>query len=212
VLHLMKVRELKRYLAWKPVEFWLALTALVGVIVIDILPGLLIAVVLSLLMLVWRASRPLGSVLGKVPGEEGGYSSVERHPDNLTTPGLVIFRFDRPLFFANEVPLRDLVRGLLKSDSPPTMIVLDLQLCPDLDISAVDMLLKLVDEAGEAGIEVVFAEVIAAVREILHRSGLLEKVGEDHILPNVDEAVRYFKQVKAQGGEEASPEGPVNPS
>jgi SulP family sulfate permease len=177
VLHLMKVRELKRYLAWKPVEFWLAVTALVGVIAIEILPGLLIAVVLSLLMLVWRASRPLGSVLGKVPGEEGGYSSIERHPENRIVPGLVIFRFDRPLFFANEVPLRDLVRGLLKRDPPPTMIILDLQLCPDLDISAVDMLLKLVDEAGAAGIEVVFAEVIAAVREILRRSGLLEKVG-----------------------------------
>lgn len=142
-----------------------------------------------------------------MPGEEGGYSSIARHPENRKVPGLTIFRFDCPLFFADEIPMRDMVRSLLKSDPVPGMIVLDMQLCPDLDISSMDMMLKLVDKAAAAGIAVVFAEVISAVRDAFRRSGMLEKIGEDHVFLTVNEAVKLFQEGKGK----ANPEEPVSP-
>jgi len=87
------------------------------VLVFDILPGLLLAVVLSLVLLIYRASRPQGSILDKVPGQYA-YSDIARHPENETVPGLFIFRLNVPMFFANNAPLRERLKEMIRTTDP----------------------------------------------------------------------------------------------
>jgi MFS superfamily sulfate permease-like transporter len=107
VSHLMQVRQMRRFYALQRSDFWLGMLALLGVITIDVLPGLLIAVGASLLLFVYRASRPHVAVLGKVPETADAYTDLQRHPANQVLPGLVIVRLDAPLFFANAAVVRE---------------------------------------------------------------------------------------------------------
>ena len=102
---LMDVAALRRYWRLRRLDFVLALTALMGELVFDVLPGLLLAVVVSLILLIYRASRPHLAVLGKVPGQHA-YASAEQHSEYTTVPGLLIVRVDAPLFFANDTTAR----------------------------------------------------------------------------------------------------------
>ena len=192
VTHLMKVKEMRRIYRLSPREFARAMTALLGVIILEILPGLLIAVVLSLLLLIWKASRPAGAILGRVPGEPGAYSSLERHSENETVEGLTIFRFDGPLFFANASLLRDRVNEILKAVPAPRAVLIDMQATSVLDVSSVDMLRKIVADARGKGIEIMFCEVIDPVRKMFKRSGLLETVTESRIFRTTEEGVQSY--------------------
>ena len=203
VMHLMKVKELRRIYRLRRMEFALAMVALVGVVTLEILPGLLLAVVLSLLLLIWKASLPVGTALGRVPGEPGAYSSIERHPGNQPVEGLAIFRFDVPLFFANASQLHDRLGELMKADPPPQALLIDLQSSPNLDVSSLDMLSKLVTEAQAKNITIMFCEVIEAVRQSFEKAGLSEKLGEGRIFRTVDEGVQAYLEAKGKPGAEA---------
>lgn len=198
VIHLMKVGEMRRFHRLRPSEFWLAMVALVGVLVWDILPGLLIAVVLSLLLLIWNASRPGIDELGRVPEKPGEYSSMARHPDNETIEGLRILRVDAKLFFANSSLVREKVEEVLKSDPRPSAVMLDLQASDDLDISSTDMLSKLLGQAETAGVELLFVEVTTPVKEMLRTSGLMDRIGEEKVVRTIDEGVNYFLEDTAR--------------
>jgi sulfate permease, SulP family len=121
---LLDVGALRRYWRLRRTSFVLALVALLGVLVYDILPGLLLAVVLSLALLIYRASRPQGSILGRVPGKQV-YADIERHPENERVPGLLIFRLNAPLFFANDAPLRDRIKELVRTNDPTPRAVIN---------------------------------------------------------------------------------------
>lgn len=192
VAHLMRVSKMRLYYGLNRTEFWLAMTALMGVIAIEILPGLLIAVALSLMLLVWKASRPPINEIGRVPGMPGEYGSMARHPENETVPGLIILRIEAPLFFANAGTVRDRLRSIIRGSPPPEAVIVDMQFSNELDISAADMLSKLMDEAQAAGVEVMFTEAIGPVRDMFRRTGLADKVGEENIYRTVDEGVRAF--------------------
>jgi sulfate permease, SulP family len=198
VMHLMKVKELRRFYKLRRFEFALAVVALAGVVTLDILPGLLLAVVLSLLLLIWKASLPVGTALGRVPGEPGAYSSVERHPGNQPVEGLTIFRFDVPLFFANASQLHDRLGELMKADPPPQALLIDLQSSTLLDVSSTDMLLKLVTEAQAKNVTVMFCEVIEPVRQSFEKAGIAEKLGEGRIFHTVDEGVRAYLRTRGK--------------
>jgi sulfate permease, SulP family len=119
VSHLLKVRQMRRFYALQRSDFWLGMLALLGVITIDVLPGLLIAVGASLLLFVYRTSRPHVVVLGKVPATADAYTDLKRHPANQVIPGLVIVRLDAPLYFANAALVREDLRMLLAASAPP---------------------------------------------------------------------------------------------
>jgi MFS superfamily sulfate permease-like transporter len=193
ILGLFNVAELKRYYAQRKTDFALATTALVGVISTDVMTGLMIAVLLSLVMLLYRASRPYIAVLGKRPDAPGQYIDVSRHQDAEYVPGLVILRLDAPLYFFNANVARTQILTRLKSDPPPQAILLDLGASADLDIGTSDMLQALTSDLRDAKTDLLFAQVRGSVRDRMRLTGLLEHIGEEHIYMTVDAAVRAFE-------------------
>ncbi len=193
VSHLMRWRQMRRFYAINPIEFWLGIVALVGVLAIDVLPGLAIAVILSLAVVLYRSSRPYGSVLGQVPGEPGVYTDIQRHPENKSIPGLLIFRLNAPLYFANaSLFYRRLKKLIGRSDPPTKSLIVDMVTTDELDITSIEMLEKLAAELDRSGIEIMVAEVHQPVRETARRSGLAERLDKARVFPTVDAAVQDF--------------------
>lgn len=191
VSHLWKVAELRRYYNLRQLEFWLALATLVGVITIDVLPGLVIGVISMLLLVVYRASKPHIGSLGRVPGENGAYGDLSRHPDYERLPGVLALRLESPLFYANATPVRDLIKVLVGAcDPPPKVLILDAGTNDRLDITSADMLIGLVRTMRSAGVEVALADVRQPVIDMAERVGLVEQLGENRIFHTVDEAVQ----------------------
>ena len=167
-----------------------ALAALVGVLVLGVLPGLGIAVGLSLAILIYRASRPRAVLLGRVPNEHT-YSDMARHPENETIPGLLIFRLDGQLFFANAGFAVDRLNQFLSVIQPPPRVVIwNLETTADIDVSAAQSLIRLVHDLRDSGRDLVFARTGSLVLDVFGRSGLLDVLGEDHLFLTVDGAVQ----------------------
>ena len=179
VSHLWKVAEFRRYYIERPVEFWLGLATLLGVVVIDVLPGLVIGVVAMLLLVIYNASRAHVGVLGRAPDAPGAYGDVSRHGDYRQIPGLLVLRLESPLFYANASLVRDHVKRLVGAAEPlPKAVVLELGANPDLDITSAEMLEQLVDSLRGAGVDFALADVRQPVVEMMRRSGLGTKIGE----------------------------------
>jgi sulfate permease, SulP family len=150
-------------------DFIAAVAALAGVLVFDTLPGLFIGVVVSLLLLVYRASRPHVAVLGQVPGVPGQYGDVARHPENLPEPGIARLRVEGGLFFANADTVRAAVRAHAAAQGT-RVVVLDAETAPYIDVSAAHMLVQLTADLRRQGVELVIARDIGQVRDILRRA------------------------------------------
>jgi sulfate permease, SulP family len=192
VARLMRMAELKRFYRFHPSELAQALVALLGVITLGILPGLGLAVMLSLLRFIWGASHLSLSRLGPVPGKEHSYEVLGRASGRSTIQGLEILRLDGPLFFANALRFRDEVRLLLSGGTPPNAILLNLHANFGIDLSSTDTLLGLVAEAENTNTEVLFAELQDPVRQMFRRCGLLDRVGENRLFPTVDDGVQDY--------------------
>ena len=177
------IRELYRV---RRSDFVLAMVALLGVLTFqEVLTGLLVAVIVSLLALVWRASQARVSVLGRVPGHIT-FSSIDNQPENETVPGLLIVRPDEGLYFANAAPLRENVRALLAASDPPaTSVVVDLEMTNDLDAPSAHELAELHTDLAAAGVHLMLARVHAPVRAVLDRSGATEEIGAENMHPRV---------------------------
>jgi SulP family sulfate permease len=192
VARLMRMAELKRFYRFHPSELGQALVALLGVITLGILPGLGLAVMLSLLRFIWGASYLSLSRLGPVPGKEHFYQVLGRASGRNAIPGLEILRLDGPLFFANALRFRDEVRLLLSGSTPPNAILLNLHANFGIDLSSTDTLLDLVAEAENTNTEILFAELQDPVRQMFRRCGLLDRVGENHLFTTVDDGVQDY--------------------
>ncbi len=191
VSHLFKVKEFRRYYAERRAEFWLGVATLLGVIVIDVLPALVIGVVAMLLLTVFQVSRPHLAVLGRVPGAPGAYGDVGRHLDYEPIGHMLLLRLDSPLLYANATLVRDEVKRLVGAAEPlPKVVVLDVGANPDLDITSAEMLEQLVHSLRGVGVGFALAEVRQPVVEMMRRTSLLAKVGENRIYRTIDEAVR----------------------
>jgi high affinity sulfate transporter 1 len=192
VWELMDVAELRRFYRIRKADFEVALAALLGVVILGVLEGLLVAIGLALLGLIYRASRPALSVLGRAPDGQS-YAHVQRHPEHQTVPGLIIVRLDAPLFFANAVLLRDEIRKLVFAADPrPKAVLIDLEATSELDLSSADMLSELVTEMKTQGVAILLGRVHGPVLDFLHRSGVMEEIGDDHIFSTVDQGVQAF--------------------
>jgi sulfate permease, SulP family len=192
VARMMKVGELKRFYRFHPGEFGQAMLALVGVVTVGILPGLAIAIVLSLLRFIWGASHLSVSRLRPVPGRDHIYDSMGRSPDPGPIEGLEILRLNGPLFFANALRFRNEVRGLLSRGVPLQAVLLSLHANFGIDLSSTDTLLGLVAEAEKTNTEILFAELQDPVRQMFRRCGLLDRVGEDRLFLTVDDGVEDY--------------------
>jgi high affinity sulfate transporter 1 len=184
VSHLVDIKALRRLRRIDKTDFVLALLCFAGVLVFGLLVGLAIAVGLSLLALVYRAYRPSYAVLGRAPGavddERFRFRGVEDHPDAETFPGLVILRVDGELFFANARWFRDVVRSLVRGQTPPVReLLVHAGAVPHVDTTAADMLRSLIKELDEAGVSLAFARATTGLVHDLERNGITMLVGDD---------------------------------
>jgi high affinity sulfate transporter 1 len=173
-------------------EFLLSIVAFAGVALLGVLAGIAIAVGLSILSVFRRAWWPYNTTLGRVEGIEG-YHDVHTHPDARQLPGLVVYRFDAPLFFANAKTFRDQVRRLARSDPPPKWIVIAAEPVTDIDTTASDMLEELDGALKAQGMSLVFAELKDPVRRKIERYGLARTIEPRDFYPTVETAVAAFR-------------------
>jgi high affinity sulfate transporter 1 len=173
-------------------EFLLSIAAFLGVALLGVLPGIAIAVALSILNVFRRAWWPYATVLGRVEGVEG-YHDIHSYPDAGHLPGLVIYRFDGPLFFANATTFRDEIRKLARSDPPPTWILIAAEPVTDVDTTAADVLEDLDEALNARGISLVFAELKDPVRHKIERYGLTRTIDPHHFFPTIGAAISAFR-------------------
>ncbi len=192
-LRLVQTGELRRLARFRSAELVLALTALVGVLVFDVLAGILFAVGLSVAELFARVARPPASVLGRVPGL-AGLHDITDYPDAQTFPGLVVFRYDAPLCFANASDFRSRALAAVEAeDSPVEWFLLNAEAIVELDMTAVEALELLAADFGRRGIVFAMARVKQDLRAQLRRSGLLKVIDESKIYPTLPVAVEAFE-------------------
>lgn len=190
VSHLMKVAQMRRFYRLMPREFWLGMLTLVSVITLDVLPALIIGVVTSILLLVYRASKPRLSVLGVLPTAPNEFLDIGRHPQARALPALLIVRPDAPLFYANAQAVQDGVRTLLGTGSGHIHTVLiDLDANDQLDITSIEALTKLATALDQSGVSLGLVHLHGPAREIAQRAGLLEDLTPERIYPNLASAV-----------------------
>jgi high affinity sulfate transporter 1 len=173
-------------------EFTLSMAAFAGVALLGVLPGIAIAVALSIGNVFRRAWWPHQTVLGRVPGVPG-YRDLDSYPDAEQLPGCVLFRFDAPLFFANARTFRDQVRRLARSQPTPVWIVVAAEPITDVDTTAADMLEDLDEALNAQGISLVFADMKDPVREKVERYELTRTIDPAHFFPTVGAAVAAFQ-------------------
>jgi high affinity sulfate transporter 1 len=173
-------------------EFTLSMAAFAGVALLGVLPGIAIAVALSIGNVFRRAWWPHQSVLERVPGVPG-YRDVDNSPEAEQLPGCVLFRFDAPLFFANARTFRDQIRRLARSKPTPRWIVVAAEPITDVDTTAADMLEDLDEALNAQGISLVFADMKHPVREKIERYELTRTIDPAHFFPTVGAAVAAFQ-------------------
>jgi high affinity sulfate transporter 1 len=190
VLGLIDLRAARRLRTWRRSEFTLAMVAFGGVAVLGVLWGVGVAIALSLLNFIRRAWRPHDAVLGRVDNLKG-YHDTERYPDARLVPGLVLYRFDAPLFFANADFFREHVRALARPGDA-RWIVVAAEPITDIDATAGETLRALNDELEADGIELAFAELKDPVRDRLRRYGIEDVIGGDRFFPTIGVAVAAY--------------------
>ena len=183
LVHLWRVSRL---------ELGVALIALVGVLLLGILQGVLVAAVASLLMLIAGVARPHVAFLGRIPGTRR-YSDLERHPDNEVLAGVLVFRVESALLYFNAEYVRDAVMARLEATEGTRLVVCDLSDAPTVDVAGAKMLTGLCHELAKRDIRLRVVESHAAVRDLLRAVGLEERVGYLGRRSSVQEAVAEFQ-------------------
>jgi MFS superfamily sulfate permease-like transporter len=205
VSHMVKVKDFRHLYHVRRADFVLALVALLAVLTIEILQALLLAVVISIFALVWHASKPKLSVLGRVPNSVD-FSDVRRNPANITIPGLLLVRPESDLFFANAAGMRGaIIREVSSSADPVRVVVIDLSSTSDLDAPSADMLIGLHKELRERDVRFVLTRTIMPVREVLERAdGAMEIDAEDFVHSPAQAVLDYLASDSADSsGREA---------
>jgi MFS superfamily sulfate permease-like transporter len=186
-LSLMDVRAVRRYLSVRKGAFALSLVATAGVVVFGVLEGIGVAVALAVLMFFNRSWRPHGAVLGRVDGIEG-WHNVERYPGAVQPDGVVVYRWEAPLFFANASGFREQVRAL-SYGRRPSWVVLQCEAVTDVDVTAAQMLEDLDDELERAGVHLAFAGMRMRLQELIVRYGLFDGRSGERFYPTLEAAL-----------------------
>jgi high affinity sulfate transporter 1 len=189
---LFEFADLRRIGRIQPWEFWLSVGCTAGVVVLGVIPGIGLAIVAAVIEFLWDGWRPHFAVLGRAEGVKG-YHDIERYPDARRVPGLVLFRWDAPLFFANAEFFRERVLDAIdKSPTPVRRLVIAAEPVTSVDVTAADMLAELTEALRAAGIDLCFAELKDPVKDKLKRFGLFEQLGPERFFPTVGVAVSAY--------------------
>jgi MFS superfamily sulfate permease-like transporter len=189
---LFELQDLRRIFRIQRWEFWLSIVCFVGVAVFGVIPGIGLAVVLAVIEFLWDGWRPHYAVLGRVDGLRG-YHDVKRYPDARLIPGLVLFRWDAPLFFANaELFKQCVLQAISASPTSVRRVIVAAEPVTSIDVTSADALVELDDTLRAAGIELRFAEMKDPVKDKLKRFELLERFGPPHFHPTVGAAIDAY--------------------
>lgn len=191
-LGLFEIRDLRRIYRIQRWEFWLSIVCFVGVAVFGAIPGIGIAIVIAVIEFLWDGWRPHSAVLGRADGVKG-YHDITRYKQARQIPGLVLFRWDAPLFFANAELFKERVLAAIESaPERARWVVVAAEPVTSVDVTAADTLAELDQALSQSSIELRFAELKDPVKDKLRRFGLLAKFGEDAFFPTVGAAVGTY--------------------
>jgi high affinity sulfate transporter 1 len=186
-LSLMDLASVAKFRRVRRSTFALTMTATLGVVLFGVLEGILIAVAMSILIFFKRNWWPTGQVLGRVASLDS-WHGIDAYPDAAQVPGVVVFRWEAPLFFANAGMFRQEVRRLVNS-SNANWIVVQCEAITGIDVTAADMLERLDTELNQRGVHLVFVEMRNRLRDLVTRYGLLDTLDARHFYPSIDAAL-----------------------
>jgi len=189
---LIEVSDLRRIYRIQRWEFWLSMACFVGVAVFGAIPGIGLAIVIAVVEFLWDGWRPHSAVLGRVDSVKG-YHDITRYPEARLIPGMVLFRWDAPLFFANaELFHKRVLNAVASSPTPVQWVVIAAEPVTSVDVTAADTVSELDDALHAAGIELCFAEMKDPVKDKLKRFGLFTRLGEQTFFATLGEAVSAY--------------------
>ena len=189
---LFEIGDLRRILRIQPWEFWLSIGCLAGVAVFGATPGIGLAIGIAVIEFLWDGWRPHSAVLARVDGIRG-YHDLKRYPDARLVPGLVLFRWDAPLFFANaELFQTRVLEAVAASPTPVRRVVITAEPVTSVDVTSADVLAELADILHASGIELCFAEMKDPVKDKMRRFGLMDRFGTDTFHATTGEAVDAY--------------------
>ena len=189
---LFEVADLIQIFRIQPWEFWLSIACFVGVAVLGAIPGIGLAIAIAVLEFLWDGWRPHSAVLGRAEGVKG-YHDITRYPNARQIPGLILFRWDAPLFFANAEFFKErILDAVAKSPSPVRWVVVAAEPVTSVDVTAADTLADVDKALLDVGIELRFAELKDPVKDKLKRFGLFAKFGEEKFFPTIGAAVSSY--------------------
>ena len=202
---LFEIGDLRRIYRIQRWEFWLSMACFAGVAVFGAIPGIVLAIVIAVIEFLWDGWRPHSAVLGEVEHVKG-YHDIARHPGARLIPGLVLFRWDAPLFFANAEFFHDRVlEAVARSPTPVRWLVVAAEPVTSVDVTAADAVSELHETLRAAGIEMHFAEMKDPVKDKLKRFGLFTQFGEQRFFATIEEAVSGYLALHPVVPEERTP-------
>jgi high affinity sulfate transporter 1 len=191
-MKLVEVVRVRRLLEIRRSEFAISIICFLAVALFGVVPGIFISVAIALGLFVWRAWRPYSAILGRLHGVKG-YHDISRHPDARRIPGLVLLRWDAPLFFANAEMFRDRVAdAIADSPTPARWVVIAAEPVTDIDTTAAAVLDELMADMRSRGVELGFAELKGPAKDWLRRYGLYDHIGDSRFFPTVGAAVSGY--------------------
>ncbi|VVN71673.1 putative sulfate transporter [Pseudomonas fluorescens] len=198
---LIEITDLKRIYRIQRWEFWLSIVCTVGVAVLGAIEGIGLAILIAVIEFLWDGWRPYSAVLGQAQGVKG-FHDTQRYPDARLIPGLVLFRWDASLFFANAELFHDrVIDALAASPTPVRWLVIAAEPITSVDVTSADMLAELDETLRAAGITLCVAEMKDPVKDKLKRFGLYSLLGEGAFFPTIDDAVGSYLHSHPVGGE-----------
>lgn len=193
---LIDLPALARYRRLRTNDFVAACAAAIGVLAFGPMQGLLLAILLSVLGLVYRSSRVDVEVMGRIPGEKAAWGGTRNHPERKPVAGVMVLRSDVPLFWVNASTIQEAIlthvdRALAESDEQPIVaVVVDLEGTHQLDTTTADMLQGLLEQLRHRGLDLYLVRIMFPVRVVLRRCGFIAELGEDHLWHSISQGVR----------------------
>jgi MFS superfamily sulfate permease-like transporter len=191
-LSLLNLGVLRRYWSVRPSAVVLSVVASLGVIFVGVLEGIVIAIFLAVLLFFRRSWWPHGAVLGEVEGLDG-WHSIDAHDGARERPGVVVYRWEAPLFFANAGAFRRQIRHLVHERSP-RWVVVQCEAITDIDLTAAAMLQQLDNELNAQGVHMAFVEMRSRLQDLVKHYGLLETLDRDHFYASLDDAFEAIRE------------------
>lgn len=204
VYRLVRIREAIQLWKFDRRDFWMFLATFIGTLTMGIIAGIGLGVILSLAYIIFESTHPHHAELGQVPNTTA-FRNMQRFPNLIQTPGVLIFRFDAPLFFANANTFQNVLLDYKAQRTDPVhTIVLDMESINSIDSSSIQMLEQFIAELKLTDVDILLAEVKGPVRDKLFKSGLVKKLGDHHMFLTVHEAVHYATGVERQYSRDAA--------